>query len=583
MRRFSRLLLTTTACGLSLLGGVLPAARAQNLLTNGDFEAAPILGPGQTPVGPGENKGINLNPADPNYTQRISGIVGWKYVELDVPPAFYSDLGLSRQSGVTGTQGQYAFNNGWGRLISQTVSQPAGTTGGYTALASILFGTLANNPGDPGRAGRFYLVAGEADPTNLDQFSPGSIILRELFVADANWSASTPDARVSNDTFTPLSLSYTYAPNDPALGLPLTVAFRTEGGSSGYTRWDNASLTVTPGVAAPEPGGALLFLAVALPWVCFRAGARDRATRTAARVAAAGLVGFLLASPRPAQAQVYMTSSFDFGFYDYDLTTPTFLNISGLTGDQAGLAFAPDNTLYVVRSNAPAILRFTASGQYLGVFTTEGLSAPRDVAIRADGTVMVLNQRNDAVTLYSATGQLLNTVSVGTGVREYLTLDQAGNAYVCNTDGDSVLRLALGDTQFTRVNTPSLQGATAVAFDAAGRMYVSGTGNSVERFSPTGQSLGLFLTGLSLPRDMAFGPDGSLYVLNRVDETLRRYDGNGSLIRSLSLPNDFSNYITTPVRFTPSGAANAPEPGTLGLMIVACAASLAGCVVRRAK
>lgn len=298
---------------------------------------------------------------------------------------------------------------------------------------------------------------------------------------------------------------------------------------------------------------------------CRRASRRRLAgRRLSAALAAASLGCLLLGSASPARAQVYLTpGGFDFGYYDYGLNTPTFLNIAGLTGDLAGLGFGPDNTLFVVRSNSPAILRFTASGQYLGVFTTAGLSAPRDVAVRADGTVIVLNQRNDTVTLYSPTGQLLNTIPVGIGVREYLALDPQGNAYVCNTDGDSVLRLAVGETQFTRVNTGALEGATAVAFDAAGFMYVSSTGNYIDRFSPAGQFLGVFIGGLSLPRDMAFGPDGSLYVLNRIDETLRRYDANGNEIRSLNLPNDFTNHITTPVRF---GVSSAPEPGTLALV-----------------
>ena len=223
---------------------------AANLLRNGDFQAPAVLGPGQTQVPEGRGKLIQTNPLASPYSDAISGVSDWVYA---LPSSgTNSDHGLSRQNALFGLSagGQFAFINNWNRMMSQTVT--AIISPGDTVTASIQFGTLGS-PLDNGRAGRFYLVAGEANSPNLDTFSSRSIILDELSIANPSWTGFIPDVSAGNGTFIPLSLSYTFQPNDPALGLPLTVAFRTVTSSVGPTQWDNASLTVVP-----EPSTLLL-------------------------------------------------------------------------------------------------------------------------------------------------------------------------------------------------------------------------------------------------------------------------------------------------------------------------------------
>lgn len=240
------------ALALVLIGW--PVVHATPILVNGDFENSPILATGQTGVSIGGSKWISTTPSGPGYSTAIAGIDGWTY-RTPFASGTHSDHGIARTNSSFGlpSTGQSVFINNWDRLISQTLIAPGDV--GYTLAATIDFGTLGSAT-DGGRAGRFYLVAGEANPFNRDEFTPRSIVLDEISVGNPTWSLFTPDLLVSNGLYIPLTLSYTYLPGDPALGLPVTVAFRTVTSSVGPTYWDNASLTV---LAVPEPNSMIIF------------------------------------------------------------------------------------------------------------------------------------------------------------------------------------------------------------------------------------------------------------------------------------------------------------------------------------
>lgn len=214
------------------------------ILVNGDFELSAILGPGQSGVGVGGQKNIDLNPSSSQVEFRISGIAGWLY-RTSEGNGFFSDHGLARRNGSLGREpgGQAAYINQWGRMMSQTVTLEASANDVVTA--SIDFATFGSLT-DGGRAGRFFLVAGEADPQNLDTFSSRSIILDEISVANPSWDRFNPDVVADINEYVPLQLSYVFSRNDPALDLPITIGFALVSSSVGSAYWDNASLTLTP-------------------------------------------------------------------------------------------------------------------------------------------------------------------------------------------------------------------------------------------------------------------------------------------------------------------------------------------------
>jgi sugar lactone lactonase YvrE len=76
-----------------------------------------------------------------------------------------------------------------------------------------------------------------------------------------------------------------------------------------------------------------------------------------------------------------------------------------------------------------------------------------------------------------------------------------------------------------------LNGPTGLAFDKACNLYVSEiAGNTIHRFSPSGEDLGYFATtGLSTPRGIAFDKAANLYVANSIES------GSGWIRKSLRL------------------------------------------------
>lgn len=242
---------------------------AANLLINGDFQAVPILGSGQSDLPVGTNKLINRLAGSSGYSSSISGISGWVYATPGLS-GNSSDHGLSKGNGTFGfgTVNQSAYINNWNRRMSQTVVTQQGA--GDTVSAQIDFETFGSDS-DGGRAGTFYLVAGEADSSNQDLWSSRSIVLAQLKVANPTFQPGTfnPDVTVLNRQPVHLQLNYTFAANDPALNLPLTIGFRTEWGSVGPTYWDNASLQIS---SVPEPSTYALGLiaANAMAWVARR-------------------------------------------------------------------------------------------------------------------------------------------------------------------------------------------------------------------------------------------------------------------------------------------------------------------------
>ncbi|MEZ6136872.1 MAG: PEP-CTERM sorting domain-containing protein [Pirellulaceae bacterium] len=226
------------------------------LVFNGDFELDPILGAGQSTLNAGTPyKWTATDPSQgPNYSGSISGVQGWNY-SLPFNAGTHSDSGLGRVGLAFGLAeaGQQAYINNWNRLMSQTVTLPALNVGDRID-ATIDFGTLETTGT---RAGTFYLVAGTADPNNLDVFAPGSIILDSVVAANPGWTNSVADITTASGNFVQLNLSHTFTAGDVALGRPITLAFRTEFFSVGPTYWDNATLTVS---AVPEPSAMVLVI-----------------------------------------------------------------------------------------------------------------------------------------------------------------------------------------------------------------------------------------------------------------------------------------------------------------------------------
>ena len=212
------------------------------------------------------------------------------------------------------------------------------------------------------------------------------------------------------------------------------------------------------------------------------------------------------------------------------------------TGGRAlGLAFGPDEWLYVCDAGLSAIIRVSPTGEL------------EDFARRADGRALQLpnfavfdrqgqlyvsdsgtataGERTAAVYRYDAEGRG-ELVADGLVFANGLALDRGeGALYVAETRDDRILRIPLrgsdaGDPQVFADRLTS--GPDGLAFDAAGNLLVTLTGtDSIVSVSPEGQpSLVAKSTDgrLRAPSNIAFSATGEpvIYVANVLGDHISR-------------------------------------------------------------
>ncbi len=166
----------------------------------------------------------------------------------------------------------------------------------------------------------------------------------------------------------------------------------------------------------------------------------------------------------------------------------------------AGIATAPDGSVYVVDDGNNRIQHFDINGNLINKWGNPGgnygqLNGPLGVAVAPDGSVYVADTNNQRV----------------------LKFDKNGN-YIARLNG----------WFYEPFNV-------AVAPD--GSVYVADTWNDrVQKFDSNGNFITLWGTSAA-PTAIAVGPDGSVYVTDNSDY-INKYDSAGNLITILSVLND---------------------------------------------
>jgi len=200
----------------------------------------------------------------------------------------------------------------------------------------------------------------------------------------------------------------------------------------------------------------------------------------------------------------------------------------------AGLAFDTAGNLYVASDarNDYSILKFAPDGS-VSVFADSGLSNPSALAFDRAGNLFVANPRNNTIRKFTPDGVGTEFANEEDGLflPVGLAFDTAGNLYVSNgSPGASGIVLKFTPDGVGSVFADSgLQVPFGLAFDSAGNLYVANSlSNTIEKFSPTGQDLGVFAsTGMAGPLGLMFDPAGNLYVANRDNSTIEKFSSTG--------------------------------------------------------
>ncbi len=181
----------------------------------------------------------------------------------------------------------------------------------------------------------------------------------------------------------------------------------------------------------------------------------------------------------------------------------------GMAIDSAGNLFVADASNNAIRkiTAAGVVTTFAgggAPGTADGTGTSARLDEPRGICIDSNGTLYVADYDNHTIRKITSAGVV--TTLAGQA-------DVPGNA-----DGTGT--------------AASFRGPMGIAIDSAGTVYVADTGNhSIRRISPAGvvTTLTLSGTGLSEPRGITVTSSGTLLVADYGSHTIRSISSSGAV------------------------------------------------------
>jgi YD repeat-containing protein len=183
--------------------------------------------------------------------------------------------------------------------------------------------------------------------------------------------------------------------------------------------------------------------------------------------------------------------------------------------------------------------------------TADGeLKSPGDVALDAQGNLLVVDTANDRVQKFDPTGKFLAKFgSAGSGDGQInrptaIAVGPNGDVYVADAGNSRIQRFSSAGaflSKFGSVGTGNGQfsgsGPEGIALDAAGNIWVTDTyGGRLEQFSAAGvflQAVGTKGSGggqLGEPTGIDISPNGDILVADRQNDSVSAFDSGGAFL-----------------------------------------------------
>lgn len=261
--------------------------------------------------------------------------------------------------------------------------------------------------------------------------------------------------------------------------------------------------------------------------------------------AALVLASLATSLPSAHAGELLVTSRFTDEVLRYDLATGAFLGVfadGGGLDNPVGLSFGPDGALYVVSADTNQVLRYDGtSGAFLDVFAGGNLLAgPRQLNFGPDGHLYVASGAGDRIVRFDGTsGAFLGIAAAGNGLDgpTSFTFGPGGDLFVGSVLTDRVLRFDGASGAFEGVFAHEhLDLPHDVAFGPDGLMYVSNAGGQedVVRFdASSGAFVDVFVSDpqASFALGLTWTRDGGLLLANQGFDEVRRYDARSGALQ----------------------------------------------------
>jgi hypothetical protein len=239
-----------------------------------------------------------------------------------------------------------------------------------------------------------------------------------------------------------------------------------------------------------------------------------------------------------------------------------------------GLAFDSNGNLFAAISNfdsasgGGSVNKFTPSGVQHTFGNAPGIL--EGVAIDTTGDVFVMSQNLLSSSIVKFTPNGTRSTFAGLGGGFGLAFNSAGNLFAGDALNQTIFEYTPGGTRTTFVGPaafgPNQNPSGQLAFDSAGNLFVSTTGNlgsdSILEFTPGGTE-STFASGLSGPRGLAFDSKGNLFVT----ENLGGHTGDILEFTPGGIETVFASGLSNPQFLTfgpprPPAGPNLPDSGS---------------------
>jgi tripartite motif-containing protein 71 len=231
------------------------------------------------------------------------------------------------------------------------------------------------------------------------------------------------------------------------------------------------------------------------------------------------------------------------------------LGAPGQFREPAGVAVAPDGTVYVVDSGNHRIQYFDSTGTYLGQWGRQGnrqgsgdgeFNTPFGVAVAPDGTVYVTDTLNYRVQAFDNSGTFLGTWGrEGSADGEFNTpmgvaVAPDGTVYIVDAGNYRIQYFDTAGAYLGQWGSPGtaagmFSGPIGVAVASDGTVYVADIsmmeeGDSrIQLFDAAGAYLAQLSGDMGLPTAVAVAPGGTVYVTDPGNSRIQFFDAAGTL------------------------------------------------------